>query len=171
MKIKNPKYVTRDKGPDGVERFYYRRPGQLKIRIDGIPWTPEFMAVYNKIRDGKFKQKPKEYPFPKFDDGNSKVYFIYDNVAIKIGRSIKPTKRRSGLQTSHHQRLTILGTMDGDAKIEKQTQNLFASDWLRGEWYKDTRRLRKFIVDNCEQFTPPPDQHTRRESAKPLVFH
>lgn len=57
MKIRLPKHVTKDKGPDGKERFYYRRPGQKKIRIRGTPWTPSFMAEYEAATGGvKYKQ-------------------------------------------------------------------------------------------------------------------
>lgn len=52
LKLKLPKYVTRDTGPDGKERFYYRRPGAKKIRINGVPWTPPFMAEYNTAAGG-----------------------------------------------------------------------------------------------------------------------
>lgn len=47
-----PPYITRDKGPDGKERFYYRRPGQKKIRIHGVPYTPAFMARYAQAMGG-----------------------------------------------------------------------------------------------------------------------
>jgi integrase len=54
MKLKLPKHVTRDsgKGADGKERFYYRRPGQKKIRIKGTPYTPSFMAAYEAAQSG-----------------------------------------------------------------------------------------------------------------------
>lgn len=51
-RVRLPKYVTRDLGPDGVERFYFRRPGAKKIRITGVPWTPSFMAAYNTAMGG-----------------------------------------------------------------------------------------------------------------------
>ena len=47
-----PRYITRDKGPDGKERFYYRRPGQPKVRIHGVPYTPGFMAAYAQAMGG-----------------------------------------------------------------------------------------------------------------------
>jgi integrase len=50
--VKTPKYVTTDVGPDGKERFYFRRPGK-KVRINGVPWTPSFMAEYEAAKDGE----------------------------------------------------------------------------------------------------------------------
>lgn len=48
-----PKYVSRDLGPDGKERFYVRRKGQKKVRLTGVPWTPSFMAQYEAALGGK----------------------------------------------------------------------------------------------------------------------
>lgn len=53
MKISLPKYVTKDPGPDGVERFYVRRKGHKKVRLTGVPWTPSFMAQYEAALGGK----------------------------------------------------------------------------------------------------------------------
>lgn len=50
--MKTPKYITTDIGPDGKERFYFRRPGQKKIRVHGVPWTPSFMAEYETAKGG-----------------------------------------------------------------------------------------------------------------------
>jgi hypothetical protein len=55
----NPKYITREVGRDGVERFYYRRPGQKKIRIHGLPWTPSFMAEYDAAKAGSSRRHNK----------------------------------------------------------------------------------------------------------------
>lgn len=52
MKLKKPKYITTDVGSDGKERHYYRRPGQKKIRVHGVPWTPSFMAAYEAASNG-----------------------------------------------------------------------------------------------------------------------
>lgn len=52
MKRKVPKYVTTEMGADGKERFYFRRPGRLKVRIHGVPWTPSFMAEYETACEG-----------------------------------------------------------------------------------------------------------------------
>jgi integrase len=57
MNPRLPKYVTADPGPDGVERFYYRRPGQKKVRITGVPWTPSFMAAYEAAKGGAVVQR------------------------------------------------------------------------------------------------------------------
>ena len=30
----------------GKPRFYFRRPGFKSVPLPGLPWSPEFMAVY-----------------------------------------------------------------------------------------------------------------------------
>lgn len=56
--MKLPKYITIDVGPDGKERFYYRRPGQKKVRINGVPYTPSFMAEYEAASTGVVIRQP-----------------------------------------------------------------------------------------------------------------
>lgn len=48
----HPKYCVRDT-TDGVERWYYRRAGQPKVRLPGTPYSAEFMAAYYEARDQK----------------------------------------------------------------------------------------------------------------------
>lgn len=58
MKIKLPHGCTRDPGHDGKERIYYRVKGQPKIRINGVPWTPGFMAEYQAASQGVVYKQP-----------------------------------------------------------------------------------------------------------------
>ena len=41
-----PPGCVEDRSRHGTIRVYYRAKGQPKIRLRGIPWTPEFMAAY-----------------------------------------------------------------------------------------------------------------------------
>jgi integrase len=50
---KLPKYITCDIGPDKKERFYFRRPKKPKVRIEGVPWTPAFMARWAAAMGGE----------------------------------------------------------------------------------------------------------------------
>jgi hypothetical protein len=56
--MKAPKYVTTEMGADKVERFYYRRPNQKKVRLHGVPWTPSFMAEYESACEGVSHRQP-----------------------------------------------------------------------------------------------------------------
>jgi integrase/recombinase XerD len=49
-------FVTSDPDHRGNPRWYFRRPGQPKVRLPGIPGSQEFMATYQACLDG---QKPE----------------------------------------------------------------------------------------------------------------
>jgi integrase len=56
MKIELP-YVIPDTDRHGNVRYYFRRPGQPKIRIQGDPATQAFLEQYYLLRDGKIAAK------------------------------------------------------------------------------------------------------------------
>jgi integrase len=46
MKMRRPKYTHGYISQHGKPCFYLRRPGHSKVRLPGLPWSPEFMAAY-----------------------------------------------------------------------------------------------------------------------------
>jgi integrase len=48
-----PKYVHGYIDRHGSARFYFRRAGFKKIPLPGLPWSPEFMAVYETALAGQ----------------------------------------------------------------------------------------------------------------------
>lgn len=54
MKLMNkpPKYCQGFEDRHGKPRWYYRRPG-IRIPLPGLPWSPEFMAAYEKAVKGE----------------------------------------------------------------------------------------------------------------------
>lgn len=51
------KYIVEDK-TDGVLRFYFRRAGEKKVRLPGLPGSDEFNEAYYEALDGKKKPEP-----------------------------------------------------------------------------------------------------------------
>ncbi len=51
------KYVVED-WTDGVLRFYFRKRGQKKVRLPGIPGTDEFNQAYYKALNGPAEEEP-----------------------------------------------------------------------------------------------------------------
>ena len=51
--MKLPRYVQGFLDRHGRPRHYLRRPGHKRVRLPGIPWTPEFMAAYEAALAGK----------------------------------------------------------------------------------------------------------------------
>lgn len=67
----------------------------------------------------------------------SKIYFIRNGIdgPIKIGRSSRPNKRFTTLQTANPYQLYLLGIIKGDESVEKYLHDKFQQYRIRGEWY------------------------------------
>jgi hypothetical protein len=52
MKRKNPPFVHGYVDQHGTAKFYFRRAGQPKVRLPGLPWSLEFMAAYEAAKSG-----------------------------------------------------------------------------------------------------------------------
>ena len=50
---KPPKYCQGFEDRHGKIRWYYRRPGFLRVPLPGLPWSPNFMAAYEKATEGE----------------------------------------------------------------------------------------------------------------------
>lgn len=53
MLRKPPKYCHGYEDRHGKFRWYFRRAGFPKVPLPGLPWTPEFMAAYDKASKGE----------------------------------------------------------------------------------------------------------------------
>ncbi|ADP71979.1 integrase family protein [Rhodomicrobium vannielii ATCC 17100] len=56
LKSKAPPYCHWKTNGRNFGCWYFERPGYPRVRVPGLPWTPEFMAVYEKAT----KAKPAE---------------------------------------------------------------------------------------------------------------
>ena len=50
---RNPPHVQSFIDRNGSARFYYRRPGFPRVPLPGLPWSPTFMAAYEKAASGE----------------------------------------------------------------------------------------------------------------------
>src|SRR5947209_3053307 len=48
-----PKFVHSYIDRHGKARFYFRRPGFKKVPLPSLPWSPQFMAVYEAALAGQ----------------------------------------------------------------------------------------------------------------------
>jgi len=80
------------------------------------------------------------------------VYFIANEKrdAVKIGKADDPSERLSQLQTANPEALVPLKSIPGGVAEERELHNQFKSDWIRGEWYRLTDTLKKFIQDTVD---------------------
>jgi hypothetical protein len=64
------------------------------------------------------------------------VYFIAaESGPIKIGMAASPEQRCRELQTSHHEKLSVLVTCAGGSELERAYHRRFAAHRLNGEWF------------------------------------
>jgi hypothetical protein len=74
------------------------------------------------------------------------LYFVADHEGhIKIGMASDLTARIAVLQNAHARPLTLLATMVGAAHAERQLHRRFATDRVRGEWFRPSAALLLFI--------------------------
>lgn len=80
------------------------------------------------------------------------IYFIQDceTENIKIGFAKEPKNRLTNLQTATSNNLNLLAEMNGDRIKEQEIHKLFSSDLVRGEWFKFSNKLKRFIDENAQ---------------------
>lgn len=85
------------------------------------------------------------------------IYFIYDKVnkAIKIGRAGDPKRRLTSLQIGSVSKLTMLGILPGDAREEGDLHRRFASDRIRGEWFRESPAILSYIESSSAEHLAP----------------
>jgi hypothetical protein len=71
------------------------------------------------------------------------IYFIQSGPAgpIKIGTTVDLDRRLRSLQIAHSVRLTVLGTVPGDAVQEAALHAELAADRIRGEWFRPSHAV------------------------------
>lgn len=107
---------------------------------------------------------------------NSVVYFIACNKWIKIGTTKNLRSRMSALQTSAVDDLILLGTINGDAVIERVVHTTLAAYRKRGEWFADCDPVREHINLLCGKDVfakapePPPVPHKIEDVLEDMLF-
>jgi hypothetical protein len=48
-----PKFVQAFIDRNGKARFYFRRPGFKSVPLPGLPWSPQFLEVYEAVLSGQ----------------------------------------------------------------------------------------------------------------------
>lgn len=72
-----------------------------------------------------------------------RLYFIREGEAgpIKIGVGAHPEARMSTLQVSATAKLTLLGSIPGSRRIEREWHTRFGAHHVRGEWFHPVPEL------------------------------
>lgn len=91
------KFVTTDVDANGNVRYYFRRPGQRKIRLRGLPGSEEFMQAYQAALSGKTEPPAQSKQSPA-SRGSFRALCIAYYAGVKFKRlddSTKSWQRRS----------------------------------------------------------------------------
>lgn len=109
-----------------------------------------------KAIDIALKQQacPKKWKLAQLRDQEqserSYVYFIRAGKAVKIGFSGWPHSRMTDIQHTNPEKLELLGFIPGGLETERALHEEFAKHRLRGEWFRFTEEIQKFIREQTE---------------------
>lgn len=82
----------------------------------------------------------------------TKVYFIQASSGeVKIGYARWPERRLGELQMGHPGQMWLLCAVPGGRDLERKLHQEFASDHVRGEWFKYTKRMQDRIKQLIER--------------------
>ena len=87
-----PKFVQGFIDRHGKPRFYFRRPGFPRLRLPGLPWSPEFMAAYEQALAGQ----PLQIGTQRVQPGTIRALAVsyFNSTAFRSMRSSSQTKYR-----------------------------------------------------------------------------
>jgi integrase len=192
-----PKYCQGFEDRHGKIRWYYRRKGFPLTPLSGLPWSPEFMASYEKaasgekIEVGKSKSEPgtisalvvsyyKTSDFKRLSESTKTTY----RGIVERFREEHGTKRVSHLQAQHVKK--IIGDK---AETPAAANNLLRMihllmlhavdlQWRRDDPTKDVKKIRHksegFLTweeHHIEQFTAHHKPGTRAHLALSLLLY
>ena len=115
------------------------------LKLEGILLTTEVSYCREKCEG--LVENPHLIERPT-NEAEKTVYFIQSNIggAIKIGISGCPKQRMNNLQTEiPFVELTLLATMKGGYKKEKELHKRFSDDCIKNEWFRPSDKLLSYI--------------------------
>lgn len=105
-----------------------------------------------RIHDSKNPQSRRRFAIKEYrayrsastrEPPGPRVYFVQarDGGAIKIGHTIDLEQRFRALQTGSPVDLVLLGSVEGDGKLEKELHYDLRADRVRGEWFRPSEAV------------------------------
>lgn len=135
------KRVTRKLATGENRTYLYYRPSMTRILNE--PGTDAYEFELAELRRGRTRPV----------DGIEYVYFVHspESDAVKIGRAADPHRRIQILQVGSPGAVKLLGWIRAkpEDRLECVIQGRFKKDRLRGEWFRATPALLKFIEDRA----------------------
>jgi integrase len=139
MKRRNPPLVHGYVDQHGKAKFYFRRAGQPKVRLPGLPWSPDFMAAYELAKSGQWAQPAAGASRTVAGTVNAAIVSYYQSSAFQDGLARSSQKMRRNIlerfrEEHGDKRIALLHKKALQAILNKKSPAA-ASNWrkaLRG---------------------------------------
>ena len=139
MKRKNPQFVHGYVDQHGTAKFYFRRSGQPKVRLPGLPWSPEFMNAYERAMSGQWTKPEAGASRTVPGTVNAAMVSYYQSSAFREGLEPSSQKMRRAIlerfrEEHGEKRIALLHKKALQAIFNRKTPAA-ASNWrkaLRG---------------------------------------
>lgn len=97
MKRKSPRFVHGHVDQHGTAKFYFRRSGQPKVRLPGLPWSPEFMAAHEPMMSGQWTKPEAGASRTVPGTVNAALVSYYQSSAFRDGLAESSRKMRRAI--------------------------------------------------------------------------
>jgi hypothetical protein len=139
MKRKNPPFVHGYVDQHGTAKFYLRRAGQPKIKLPGLPWSPEFMAAHEAAMSGQWTKPEAGASRTVPGTVNAALVSYYQSSAFRDGLAQSSQQNRRAIlerfrEEHGEKRIALLHKKAMQAILNKKSPAA-ASNWrkaLRG---------------------------------------
>ena len=95
------------------------------------------------------------------------VYMLYSRGLVKIGFTSDPTVRFDKMRAMSAAPLSLIWLCQGDRNFEDQLHQLFAEDRGKGEWFRPSPAIRKFLRGRSMGGGTPPISRLEWSEANP----
>ena len=131
-----PKFVHAFLDQHGKPRFYFRRAGFKKVPLPGLPWSPDFMAVYETALAGQ----PLQVGSARTKPGSLRA------LAVSYFNSIGFRTRAPSTQSIHRNIIDRLCEQHGDKRAATmQREHVIKLMAARAERPEAANQLRKVL--------------------------
>jgi hypothetical protein len=139
VKRKNPKYTHGFTDHLGKPRYYLRLPGQKRVPLPGLPWSPEFMEAREKAIKGEWTAPELGASRTKVGTVNAAIVSYYQSSAFTDGLAGSSQQMRRAIlerfrEAHGEKRIALLHRKALQAILNKKSPAA-ASNWrkaLRG---------------------------------------
>ena len=152
MPRKALKYVNTYVDRTGTLRSYFRRAGEPRVALPGLPGSPVFMSAYKMLIAPKPKPmvaRPRRVKSKKPPIGQ--IYYLSDGDHIKIGFTLNWNKRKYAYGTYSPRDLELIAIHRGTMFDEKRLHRMFKQHRVKNEWYSRSPEIMAHIKRTMDE--------------------